>query len=672
MSRGKLYSKAREVAAAGRYGDTMLAHITPREAAILKGLGGTGIVNPATGLPEFNEGATSADGTAGGDQGQGTTDTSGHGISDAGLGGQSGGQIADLSTQDQQSLGYDVDNALSGVGFQGEALVSDHASRGSGRLAGPNEAAWGSAIGGLGRALGYMADNPVASAIDLAVGATPLGWANTLAGLTLGRENTVGGLMTGAARDATGFNSTTPAGTQTAANAAPTGLQDPGLGNDTRGGGDAYSSAINTLNEIANPKPPEDPTKGILIRNRTYNNPPPMTLANYGQQGEFQFFTPGDVAIPRFAQGGVVGMADGGFVVPADVVSGLGDGSTKAGHRRLGLGKLLEGPGTGMSDDIPAHIDGVTPARVADGEVYLSPQEVELVGGGDHKKGLARMYALMKDVRKKRTGKTSQPKPLNDGMAGGGPVTTGNSQWNFLTPQAAGNNATSDLSADVSRIQQTLAGMGQIPKQTFADGGVTQLPGGGQNVIPGVNVGYAEAIAPNDPQQQQSISNLNPTQQAATFDMEQKAGRAGWNMGTIWDTVPKFEVPQMPTFTPTQVPQIGPQGGGSTGPAPAPTPTQPQIQLDQTQHFAPDLSPINRFYMQHLRRMPEAGASEFWAAQGMTPEQMEDAIKNSPEARGLGAVQTTTAGLPLTWDAVNDIRRRFPDSNGLSAWTVPT
>ena len=39
--------------AQGRHGDTMLAHITPEEAGILKLLGGSGTINPDTGLPEF-------------------------------------------------------------------------------------------------------------------------------------------------------------------------------------------------------------------------------------------------------------------------------------------------------------------------------------------------------------------------------------------------------------------------------------------------------------------------------------------------------------------------------------------------------------------------------------------------------------------------------------------
>ena len=41
--------------AKGRGKDTMLAHITPKEAALLKRRGGSGSVNPDTGLPEFED-----------------------------------------------------------------------------------------------------------------------------------------------------------------------------------------------------------------------------------------------------------------------------------------------------------------------------------------------------------------------------------------------------------------------------------------------------------------------------------------------------------------------------------------------------------------------------------------------------------------------------------------
>jgi hypothetical protein len=44
---------AKAIASYGRNGDTMLAHITPAEARMLKRRGGSGTINPVTGLPEF-------------------------------------------------------------------------------------------------------------------------------------------------------------------------------------------------------------------------------------------------------------------------------------------------------------------------------------------------------------------------------------------------------------------------------------------------------------------------------------------------------------------------------------------------------------------------------------------------------------------------------------------
>jgi hypothetical protein len=44
---------AAAMAQQGRYGDTMLAHISPREAEMLKDRGGSGTINPMTGMPEF-------------------------------------------------------------------------------------------------------------------------------------------------------------------------------------------------------------------------------------------------------------------------------------------------------------------------------------------------------------------------------------------------------------------------------------------------------------------------------------------------------------------------------------------------------------------------------------------------------------------------------------------
>lgn len=48
-----LKSLAQELQSYGRNGDTLLAHINPQEAAMLKAAGGSGTINPATGLPEY-------------------------------------------------------------------------------------------------------------------------------------------------------------------------------------------------------------------------------------------------------------------------------------------------------------------------------------------------------------------------------------------------------------------------------------------------------------------------------------------------------------------------------------------------------------------------------------------------------------------------------------------
>ena len=52
---------AQVLRAQGRGRDTVLAHITPAEARKLKREGGAGTINPATGLPEFQEDFSFAD-----------------------------------------------------------------------------------------------------------------------------------------------------------------------------------------------------------------------------------------------------------------------------------------------------------------------------------------------------------------------------------------------------------------------------------------------------------------------------------------------------------------------------------------------------------------------------------------------------------------------------------
>ena len=73
-------------------------------------------------------------------------------------------------------------------------------------------------------------------------------------------------------------------------------------------------------------------------------------------------------------------------------------------------GKLLDGPGDGMSDDIPAVIrgKGVQRAALADGEFVIPADVVSHLGNGSTKAGAKKLYDMMARVRQARTGRTRQ------------------------------------------------------------------------------------------------------------------------------------------------------------------------------------------------------------------------------------------------------------------------
>jgi hypothetical protein len=108
-------------------------------------------------------------------------------------------------------------------------------------------------------------------------------------------------------------------------------------------------------------------------------------------------------------------LADGEFVIPARIVSELGNGSTDAGLKllssRLGA-KPIKGRGDGMSDSISAMINGKQPARIADGEAYVPPEMVKKIGRGSPENGAKRLYKMMDKVRHARTGTKRQGKQI--------------------------------------------------------------------------------------------------------------------------------------------------------------------------------------------------------------------------------------------------------------------
>jgi hypothetical protein len=79
-----------------------------------------------------------------------------------------------------------------------------------------------------------------------------------------------------------------------------------------------------------------------------------------------------------------------------------------AGGRTPSNGKFLMGDGDGMSDNIPATIADKQPARLADGEFVIPADVVSHIGNGSSKAGAKKLYKMMADIRKERTGKTKQ------------------------------------------------------------------------------------------------------------------------------------------------------------------------------------------------------------------------------------------------------------------------
>ena len=76
-------------------------------------------------------------------------------------------------------------------------------------------------------------------------------------------------------------------------------------------------------------------------------------------------------------------------------------------------GRMLKGPGDGMSDDIPATIANKQPARLANDEFVIPADVVSHLGNGSSDAGAKQLYKMMDRVRQARTGNKAQGKEIN-------------------------------------------------------------------------------------------------------------------------------------------------------------------------------------------------------------------------------------------------------------------
>jgi len=142
-----------------------------------------------------------------------------------------------------------------------------------------------------------------------------------------------------------------------------------------------------------------------------------------------------------YVNGGTIKMADGGLPGIAGLFQQLGlfgpqqqepvkydydpnrqyytklnsGGVASLGGEYAAGGKLLQGPGDGMSDSIPAVIKGAKPQRaaLAQGEFVVPADVVSHLGNGSTDAGAKRLYAMMDKVRMARTGNKKQGRQIN-------------------------------------------------------------------------------------------------------------------------------------------------------------------------------------------------------------------------------------------------------------------
>lgn len=79
----------------------------------------------------------------------------------------------------------------------------------------------------------------------------------------------------------------------------------------------------------------------------------------------------------------------------------------------MAQGRYLGGATDGMADKIPARIGGKQEARLSHGEFVVPADVVSHLGNGNSEAGAQRLYAMMDKVRKARTGNTKQGKQIN-------------------------------------------------------------------------------------------------------------------------------------------------------------------------------------------------------------------------------------------------------------------
>ena len=175
-------------------------------------------------------------------------------------------------------------------------------------------------------------------------------------------------------------------GTQGGREAFVQGLSQNKAGELVGTGGDLFKYGISSVTPMLEQDPYEYKKKTGQIKNYTYDpgtqNVAYRTGARDEDTDELRYFRP-----RFFAMGGLANLNN--------------------------RGEYLRGMGDGMSDTIPANIDNVQEAALSDGEFVIPADVVSHLGNGSSNAGAKRLYAMMDNIRKERTGKEKQAPAVN-------------------------------------------------------------------------------------------------------------------------------------------------------------------------------------------------------------------------------------------------------------------
>ena len=405
---------AQHLASRGRGPDTTLVHMAPQEVAGLHALakahGGSLTTNPDTGLPEagflssilpmvIGAGLTVASGGA-------LTPLMAAGITGAGYGLAKGSLAEGLRAGLGAYGGAGLMGSLVGAGAAGAAeagLAGAGASEAAATQAGLQQ----NALTGIGIPSNAAAGTGAMSFAP-STGIDVLGAAPGVSG-PMSVPVTTGQLAAGVPQVATA----------TPIPPAPMSFMDT-----ARSGLDALKanpSQFMTKDNLqyglaalgpAMMQSPEQAQRGSdeAMRYKFDYNPVSDPQAGYtgATTGERRYFNP---TFTRMAEGGPIEAmsqrnqmetvaANGGMHLASGGVSNLGDYSDG--------GRMLRGPGDGVSDSIPASIAGKRPAKLADGEFVIPARIVSELGNGSSEAGARKLYAMMDRVQKARGRTTGQ------------------------------------------------------------------------------------------------------------------------------------------------------------------------------------------------------------------------------------------------------------------------